>query len=44
MNWENNSKYTQESKLFFIQWLKKLQFKMGQIESQSSHAIQFYTI
>ena len=25
-------------------WLKKLQFKLGQIEVQSSQATQFYTV
>ncbi|CAM1320186.1 UNC79 (predicted) [Pycnogonum litorale] len=28
----------------FLKWLKKLQFKMGQIELQSSAAIQFYSV
>ncbi len=27
-----------------LKWLNRLQFKIGQIETQSSHAAQFYSL
>ncbi|XP_031779809.1 protein unc-79 homolog isoform X4 [Nasonia vitripennis] len=34
----------QESGIFLLQWLRRLQFKMGQIELQSSSTTQFYAL
>ena len=46
-NWEPHEMKNDASQLdadTFLKWLKRLQFKLGQIEVQSSAATQFYTV
>jgi len=41
---ENFISNRRESNTILLRWLHRLQFKMGQIEMQSSTATQFYSI
>lgn len=46
-NWEPRDVYANSSNYetdVLLKWLKRLQFKLGQIEVQSSAATQFYTV
>jgi len=46
-NWEPNESQTVAEQLdseTLLKWLKRLQFKLGQIEVQSSAATQFYMV
>jgi hypothetical protein len=47
-NWEpkeaNKSDSAQVDSDVLLKWLKRLQFKLGQIEVQSSAATQFYSV
>ena len=46
-NWEQREIKEDTASLdtdVLLQWLQRLQFKLGQIEVQSSQATQFYTV
>ena len=46
-NWEPRAALQEEESFdstTLLQWLQRLQFKLGQIEVQSSQATQFYTV
>lgn len=46
-NWEPQAAQCDSGQLDYdmlLKWLRKLQFKVGQIEMQSSTAAQFYTV
>lgn len=45
-NWQpkEHKESSSMDSLMLLSWLRKLQFKLGQIEVQSSAATQFYTV